>query len=327
MRSNAIASRSRIPVTYFLQVVTAILWTGLPGYCQTVINIPPDLSPPSIGSHTTVNLLDSGVITVSPYESFIVGSFDGTSTNAVLNIEGGQFEAKGIATSLRIEHGGTMNLHSGEIVGQIGAAGGKVNIYDGHVGPGGFSGGIYAGEGGAVSITGGIADTTVSSQLDGEVFIAGGSVGNVQSRDNGRVRLSGGTIGSIGNGESGTSILVQGGEYRLNGVPIPDLVDVGSSQQVDIPDGATLTGVLQDGSPFAFADAIDTYIDQGVLTLETVSLPPIGPPVIQASTDVIPYGIRNGQTLIVDDGGVVPKRFTAIAGSTMLEVTLVAVLH
>jgi hypothetical protein len=47
--------------------------------------------------------------------------------------------AKGISTDLWISAGGAVNLHRGEIVGEIETAGGDLNICGGSIGPGAFS--------------------------------------------------------------------------------------------------------------------------------------------------------------------------------------------
>ncbi|MFV2066998.1 MAG: hypothetical protein ACC645_08450, partial [Pirellulales bacterium] len=83
---------------------------------------------------------------------------------------------------------------------------------------------------------------------------------------------------------------------------------------------SVLSGTLADGTPFAFTgmdDGIRDHFSSNAMTLEVVPLPPVGPPLITASTDAVPLGIRHGQTLRVDSGGQVPNNFTAGPDSTV----------
>jgi hypothetical protein len=151
-----------------------------------------------------------------------------------------------------------------------------------------------------------------------EVNIFGGSVGRrFRAYDGSRVAISGGSIGDRFWSLDGSRVTISGGEFRLDGVPVAGLESVGDSTALDLPDGALLTGVLADGTPFAFSSLDDDSIAPGTLTVQTSELPPVGPSVITASTDAIPLGIRQGQTLVVDPGGMVGDNFNAGRGSTV----------
>ena len=68
-------------------------------------------------------------------------------------------------------------------------------------------------------------------------------------------------------------------------------------------------------TPFAFQDFTNRIGDSS-LTLEAAALPSIGPAVITVPSDPAPLGIRDGQTLIVNDGKV--SHFNAGWGSTVV---------
>lgn len=304
-------------LAWHCQVFAAILATDSAARCQTVIDVPPTTSPTAVASDTTVNLLEGGTIAIAALNPFHIGSPDGTSVNALLNIDGGDVMASGVSARLWIHEGGGVALYRGGVIGEIRAEGGDLTVYGGLIEPGFSTSGVFASSGGTAKILGGRIETYVSSRTGGELLIDGGSVGAVDTRDNGVATIRGGTIGSI-NGREDSSILLQGGDFRLDGVPISTLATAGSTQQVDIPNGSTLTGVLKDGSPIALIGGVDTHIDAGILNLEAVPVPAIGPAEFRASTDALPHGLRSGQTLVVDNGSKAPDRFTAITGSVVI---------
>ncbi|MEM9660469.1 MAG: hypothetical protein AAF961_19060, partial [Planctomycetota bacterium] len=114
-----------------------------------------------------------------------------------------------------------------------------------------------------------------------------------------------------------------GGDFRLNGVPVAGLESVGDSVPLDIPDGSTFSGTLADGTPFAIYNAkaipdfIADVVDDGALTLTAADTPTIDTETIMLPGDSVPRGIRNGQTLILEDGGQLGDNFTAIEGSAV----------
>jgi hypothetical protein len=294
--------------------VATTICTAVTSSGQTVINVPPQTAPSLIDSNTTVNLLDGGTIVTSPVPSyFSVGNPDGMTQNAELNIEGGEFFA--VASGMRVYQGGTLNVRAGELVGDVTLFAGA----DAHV-EGGWlrahvsidTPDLHVEPQSNLLITGGVVDSAV--RVRGTAEVTSGSIHRLRTRDAGSLELAGGAFGSIGH-ESGAlgSATLSGGDFRLNGVPIAGLGTDGSVVQFDIPAGSLLSGVLADGSPFL----IPGGLPDGFLTLQTVVIPPTGPALIQAATDPLPYGIRAGQTLIVDNGSVVAKRFTAGAGSVV----------
>ena len=243
------------------------------GQFTTVINVPPDPAPSSIGSDTQLNLFDGGTLPSSDDAPFNAGDPSGSDANMELNIFGGWA-------------GNYISANSGS----------KVNVSGGSVGY------DFNANGGST------------------VTISGGAVGIRFNANNGSVvNISGGSIGDGFRTFSRSTVTISGGEFRIGGVPVSGLDSAGSSVSLDVPLGASLSGTLADGRPFALAygGGGEDFFAAGVLTLEAAELPPIGPTMITASTDAVPLGIRQGQTLRVDDGGVVPDNFSAGWGSTV----------
>ena len=186
-----------------------------------------------------------------------------------------------------------------------------------------------------VSIVGGQVGDHFAAFNKSNIEITGGSIGHAFAAHAGTsVEISGGSFGEFFAASTGTSINLEGGEFRLDGKLIEGLDNPGDSLPFNIPVGSVLSGILADGTPFAFANLVyfsgydsqsshlslgdyDTIAD-GTLTLTTAPLPAIGPPVIVASTHSVPLGIRSGQTLIVDDDYIVPDSFNAGRGSSVI---------
>lgn len=230
--------------------------------------------------------------------------------------------------------GTQVNFYSGGSSSLSMAAGSELNVYGGQPGP------IYTS--GRTNILGGVVEGPLAVNPDGYAHIIGGAVGRTWATRGGVLEISGGSVGEIqrwgldiSNGgitrisggtfgsqggrfdiESGTHATFYGGEFRLDGVPITGLESVGSTAQFDIPEGSILSGTFQDGTPFAFTQGL-ARIAPGVLNLEVTSLPDKSSEPIIATADGVPLGVRDGETLIVDSGGIVPSHFRAGYGSTV----------
>ncbi|MCH7752458.1 MAG: hypothetical protein IH898_09935, partial [Planctomycetes bacterium] len=128
---------------------------------------------------------------------------------------------------------------------------------------------------------------------------------------------SGGSFGSSFDANDGSTLNISGGEYRLDGVLIGGLETVGNMLAFNLPDGSVLSGTLADGTPFAFASLDSDNIDPNTLTLIAAAIAPVGPAVITLPSDPAPLGIRTGQTLVVDNGGILGDNFNAGWGSVV----------
>ena len=178
---------------------------------------------------------------------------------------------------------------------------------------------LNLGDGGAVgtSFDAGASDGTSTNV---EVNISGGSAGdNFSAYSGSTVNLSGGTVGDRFGAFDGGMVNIFGDEFRFNGVLVDGLDAIGDMLAFDLPTPpppSVLSGTLADGTPFAFSSHDMDDFSNGTLTLHRTALPAIGPPVIVVPTDPVPLGIREGQTVIVNEGGVVGNNFNAGRGST-----------
>lgn len=170
-------------------------------------------------------------------------------------------------------------------------------------------------EQGVFNVSGGDITSGLYAEQQSQLSISGGNVGYLQLLDNSKLTLSGGTTERL-NMVSG-SARIRGSEFRIDGVLIDGLDSVGMSKFVTPPQGASLTGVLQDGTPFLFSKNDDDNFYSFGFTLEATATPTIGPANITAGADPVPLGIRDGQTLVVGSGATLARNFNAGRGSTV----------
>ena len=257
-----------------------------------------------------------------------------------VNISGGRVRTQFVAMD-----GSSVNINGGEIGDDFAAqAGSRVTVSGGSIGDdfhtaggsmvdvtGGtftrdllaegivnFGGGSVLGQilvnGGNLTVSGG---SIVGLEVDANstTEISGGRFSFLRARSGSRSVLAGGTIGRQLITNSGSDITLLGGEFRLEGVPIPGLETPGSSLQINLPSGSLLSGTLADGTPFAFTSDDEDSIANGTLTLMAANLPTIGPPVISFPNLTTTLGIREEQVLVVSSGGAVSDGFHAGRGS------------
>jgi hypothetical protein len=192
----------------------------------------------------------------------------------------------------------------------------EVNIYDGLVGKG-----FAAYDGSVVNIFGGSFATGLGNALNAysgsSVNISGGSVTAVVARSGSTVELAGGVYTQV-NFISGSAVRIIGDDFRIDGVPVAGLVDVGDTVWMSpFSTNQTLSGTFANGTPFVFSNFRTDQIASGAITLEKAELPSIGSPMIEVPGNPVPLGIRAGQTLLVDNGGEVAPSFRAGWGSTL----------
>lgn len=161
---------------------------------------------------------------------------------------------------------------------------------------------------------------------DAALQMTTGRVGeSLHVTDGARVDLRGGTFGDgIITGETGLVVL-SGEAFALDGVELEGL-EVDSTYYVGELSHQRLSGVLQDGTPFLLHGGayrfdgiplVDDFTDGNgrSLAIHITPAAPVGPPLVIASSDPMPYGVRAGQTLRADAGSVVPDDFNAGVGS------------
>lgn len=301
------------------------------------INAPPtvigDLQ--SIGSNTTLNVLEGGVVG----KNFDAGLSDGTSTDVIVNISGGsigsQFQAFAgstiaisggtVGSYFEAESGSTATLSGGSLgSNSVVRAGSSMNITGGTVGTG-FSAdgglieisggtigsGFRAWSGSTVNIIGGNGYRSLAAETGSTVNINGGAFDfGFKANLGSSVSISGGSFRSM-DANPGSSVEFLGGEFRLNGAPY-----AGSS--ITLIGGDVFSGTFADGSPYLFTSGIDTVDD---VSLMPTQLPPIDltPIVIDGSGATAPVGLRSGQTLTLRDGGVLSDSFLATGATLNIE--------
>ena len=270
---------------------------------DTIINVPPDVAPSEIGSNTQLNVFDGGMVG----DNFVAGTAGSANTNIEVNVLGGS-----VGTGFDAHPGSEVTI-SGGSMGNFDAFGSVVTISGGSVGEN-----FHARDESVVTISGGSVGEHFRVQYNSVVTISGGSIDkNFHVRDDSEATISGGSIGDSMQVIADSLMTIMGGSFQLDGVGIETVALPGQSEIVDIPFGVLFTGVLADGTPFAFHSRESDFFDSEVLRLSAVELPPVGPALITGSTGVIPMGIREGQTLVLDAGSVAPDHFNAGAGSTV----------
>ena len=234
-------------------------------------------------SDTQVNVRDGGDLS----DGVTVGNFFGTSTNVEVNIFGGRAGFGG-----EVYSGGTVNVLGGSIGQFFVFSGGAVNISAGIIGDG-----FLAAGGSDVEISGGII---------GDFFVA---------RSESNVRYSGGFIDPQTAAHSGSDFEILGGDFRLNGVAT-------SNSIVTVNRGDVLTGILQDGSAFVLAPDFTNGGDQSFFRLTQRAIPAFDANlrlVVDAPTDFVPSSLRQGQTLVLQEGGRLPYGFNSVGGRLEIE--------
>ena len=79
------------------------------------------------------------------------------------------------------------------------------------------------------------------------------------------------TAGDSFNANSGSTVTISGGEFRLDGLLIDGLGTVGNAVAVNIRVGAQLSGTMADGIPFAFESGDGDRFAPGSLTLQAAA--------------------------------------------------------
>lgn len=274
----------------------ALMGSQALGQFDTVLNIPPDPdigNGESIGSNTQVNLHDGGAIGAS----FDAGASDGSSTDVQVNVEGGE-----VGQGFQAFAGSEVNISGGMVGLGFSATDSVVNISGGSVGRLGNA------TSSTISVSGGMVGDSLTVS-DSVVDITGGTLGGFQALNGSTIGISGGSMGGFAFSDS--AVTISGDEFRLDGLSVIGVIEV--------PEASLLSGTLEDGTPFAFSPEDNDFSSAAAtLTLQAATLPPVGPALITASTDIVPLGIRQGQTLLVDDGGGIGDNFNAGQGSTVI---------
>jgi hypothetical protein len=193
-------------------------------------------------------------------------------------------------------------------------AGSEVNFL------GGGSGLVFqAQDGSTVNIVDGLIGFGFRANGGSQVNISGGKFDyGLIAKTNSQMTVSGGTFLDRTTFEADSNVRFLGGDFRIDNVPIAGLVNIGDTAPLNLPAGSVFTGVFPDGTTFAFTSQDQDAIAAGAVTLEHVAIPAATPATIVASTDGVPRGLRDGQTLIVDSGSNINRRLTSTTGGNVI---------
>jgi hypothetical protein len=247
-----------------------------------IVNSPVGNGPSGLRAGQTLTVQSGGVL----YENFSV-------VNATLNIEGGE-----VAGGVEVVSG-SVNMSSGILGG-----GANISPYITNE----FSSGFDALDS-VVNISGGVVGERSSARRGSILNISGGTIETkFNAMAGSEVRISGGAFGPDFRANAGSDVELIGGEFRLNGVNyIGNTITLGS--------GDVFTGTLADGSTVVFSTWAAFLGDKldGV-NLTRVALPTLdtNPTIVDSPMTGGPSGLRAGQVLTVQAGGVLGDYFSAI---------------
>lgn len=218
-----------------------------PAMFTNVFNLPVDVVPSSIPVGTTQINVASGGFVQNGFSPFDITE---------INVSGGAVGNDFILFDTEV------NIYNGTLGDNGLVLGGEVNISGGTVGDNLFV------EIAQVNISGGTVGDSFGVNF-GEVNISGGTIGSNFFADFGEVNISGGTLGDGFSAQEST-VNLSGSDFALDGVLLNNLV---SDQAFTILDrDVTLTGLLEDGSPFSF-DLDDNSFFFSTLTVKLSPVP------------------------------------------------------
>jgi hypothetical protein len=295
----------------------------------SVIRVPSDPAPPGLRSGQTLLLGDGGDVGdyfTADWGSIVrmsggrighrfqaVGSFVNVtggeidSINAlfgsVVNIDGGS-----VNHHVSAGRGAIINLSGGEIASTVYASnGGRVNVTGGSL-----SGYAYVSNGSSLNISGGAVTGDISLYDASALSLLGGEThGGIWAGMGSRLNIHGGRLADGLFVTEGSVATLSGSSFRVDGEPIGD-DSLNWVTPVDLPPGAVLSGVLTDGTPFAFTSSDGDYFAPGTLHLS----PPryfLLPRGIRSGLlgAPSPKGLRPGEELTLETGQNVGANFTA----------------
>ena len=268
---------------------TTVFDTPPTNFIQSLAEDAPIAESNQFGSDTQVNVFGGGSLGFGA----AAGSQFDTNSNIEVNFFGG-----GSDGGLQANSGSTINVFNttgGGSFGDISAnSGSNVNI------SGGVVESIFANSGSDTNISGGVLGGRLDAFAGSNVEISGGIVGRFfVARSGSSVTYSAGLLDAQTAARPGSDFEILGGDFRLNGVATNNLI-------VTVNKGDFLSGVLQDGSAFVFAPNFVSGGDQSMFRLTQRSIPELNAGarfVVNAPTDFVPPSLRQGQTLILQDGG------------------------
>jgi hypothetical protein len=206
-----------------------------------------------------------------------------------------QFQGGVVDSLFAIGAGGRVEMEGGDVVDKVVVNGGHMEIRSGTVqnadSLAGYSTPNLVGSRGVLEQSGG--------QIRAGVDVRGQN----QGTEGAVFEVFGGVFGRRNRSTAGSSVRLQGAEFRLNGLPV--------SGPINPTGDYVLMGTLADGTVMILSSATDDMFAAG--TLEIVASPiPAAPIIINSPDAPAPRGLRAGQTLNLGEGVAIGYHFTAV---------------
>jgi hypothetical protein len=242
--------------------------------------------------------------------SGVIGPDFDAYQGTVLNMTGGQLDQNAWLDN------GSQFIQSGGVSSSLAAMRASIVQVTG-----GKAGGVTANQGSRVTLSGGELQGLALSESQGAVS-GGVMTGTLTLGAASSLQWTGGRVAAVVASSSTAAVTIEGAEFYLDGAAVGGLNMPGDQVLLQVPAGAVLSGVLADGTTLAIGNHLrnNDRLPSNQVTLRYSALPPSSAAIIQVPSDPPPTSVRSGQTLRVEQGGVVGNHLTAGNGSRV-EVT------
>jgi hypothetical protein len=195
-----------------------------------------------------------------------------------------------------LEGGTTLNAYPGaQIHSTLGIQDGTLNLLGADL-----TQGVNANNGATVNIF----DGMINGGPGSDFLMSSGSVTTIRGG-----RLSDSIVK-----QTAATLIIEGVDFQLNGVPVSGLLAPGDEASVEIPTGTLFTGIFSDGAPFT----IESQLGSGARIFGQVTLRqstrPAGPSIVNVPAMPMPPGVLPGQTLNAHAGAILPAAMNAAPG-------------
>ncbi|MEM1445101.1 MAG: hypothetical protein AAGF84_03540 [Planctomycetota bacterium] len=244
------------------------------------------------------------------------------AVDAMIQIEGGEWGVYGEVADTDITMAGgeirsfldLFNESTLKVTG--GRVGSALDVYSGsrlEVNGGTVRGNLTAHRNSVVQLTSGEIEFGFDVEAGAHFEMLGGRAEAFLVKAAGTARVEGGKIVSMDTVPSSDVELI-GGEFAMNGDPY-----MGNTVSLLATTKNVFTGTLADGTTFVLSPNTSDLLSDVRLT--RVALPTADPTPIRvgADTNPAPTGLRAGQTLTLETGGVLPEDFAAIDAQLIVE--------
>jgi hypothetical protein len=131
------------------------------------------------------------------------------------------------------------------------------------------------------------------------------------------IRVEGGLLHNKNWAPAGSTAVLVGAEFTIDGVPVGGLNSLGDRVDLTIAPGQVIQGVLAGGMPFQLSPQRGDQIE--AISFELAEVPAVtdGQIITPTGSQSVPRGLRKGQTLVLNSGKSLPSDFRAESGSTV----------